>query len=90
MINVSKEFRELLLRDERKFVYQININLLDGTPLQLSNNKIWSSGLKFSDAVSSSSNFEIGSAIIGKFTFSINNIYGEFSEYDFSGATVRP
>lgn len=90
MINASKEFRELLLRDERKFVYQININLLDGTPLQLSNNKIWSSGLKFSDAVSSGSNFEIGSAIIGKFTFSINNIYGEFSEYDFSGATVRP
>ena len=56
--------------------------------LLLTNEDIWQGGFTIDDAVSSDSDFQLGSAIINKFTLVINNIYEKYSDYDFSGAEV--
>lgn len=90
MINVSNEFKQYILNDERNYLNYIDITLHDGTKVpRITNSKIWEGSLKIEDSVSSGDNFDIGSAMIGKLSFTLNNIYNEFSEYDFEGAVVR-
>lgn len=88
MINVSNEFRQMLVNDERNYLQYIDITLSDGTVLNLENDKIWGGGYSIEDAVSTDNSFDIGAAIINSAKFVINNIYEEFSEYDFSNASV--
>lgn len=63
------------------------MTLKDGTQLELDNNNIWGGGLKFDEATSDESSFSIGSAVIGKCTIDLNNIYEDLSAYDFFNAT---
>ena len=88
MLNVSSKFREALINDNRNYLCYADIELTDGTELNLENNQIWSGGLSVEDAVSNESTFDIGSAIINQSALIINNIYDEFSKYDFTGARV--
>lgn len=88
MFNVSTEFRRNLYNDNRNYLLYADVVLADGTKLSLQNAQIWSNGYKIEDAVSGDNSFDIGSVIINKFTLTINNIYDEYSEYDFTGATV--
>lgn len=88
MLNVSSKFREALLNDNRNYLCYADIELADGTELNLENDQIWSGGLSVEDAVSNETTFDIGSAIINQATLIINNIYDEFSKYDFTGARV--
>ena len=67
-----------------------DITLVDGTVLNLKDKDIWTDSFSIEDAVSGTSSFDIGAAIINKLTLSINNIYEEYSEYDFTGAVVVP
>lgn len=84
MKNVSSTFRSELNNDNRIFINSCIITLSDGTVLSIDNSKIWDSGFKIEDAVSGSNSFDLGSVIIGKFTVSLNNIYDEYSIYDFT------
>lgn len=88
MINVSNEFNSVVNGQNRTFYGGAEITLFDGTVLNLDNSQII--GLKIDDATSQSGQFTIGSAIINKLTLSINNLYDEFSDYDFTGAIIRP
>lgn len=88
MYNVSTEFRRNLYNDNRNYLLYADVVLADGTKLPLQNAQIWNNGYKIEDAVSGDNSFDIGSVIINKFTLVINNIYDEYSEYDFTGATV--
>ena len=56
--------------------------------LDIDNSHIWENGFKIDDAVSADNLFEIGGAIINQATLVLNNIYDEFTEYDFFGANV--
>ena len=56
--------------------------------LDIDNSHIWENGLKIEDAVSADNLFEVGGAIINQATLVLNNIYDEFTEYDFFGANV--
>lgn len=56
--------------------------------LDITNDNIWENGFKIEDAVSSDNVFEIGAAIINQGTIVLNNIYDEFSEFEFDGASV--
>ena len=88
MINVSGAFKQQLYADKRNYLEYIKITLLDGTILELNNQHIWQGSLSFEEAVSADNEFQIGAAIVGKCDFTINNIYGTFDEFDFTGATV--
>lgn len=55
----------------------------------LTNENVWEDGIKIDDAVSSDSVFQVGAAIINQATVVINNIYDEYSAYDFSNAVVE-
>lgn len=89
MINVSSEFLQKLYNDERDYKERIEITLKDGTELELTNPDIWQGSFAFEDAVGSDGTFTaVGSAIVNSFKFSINNIYENFSEYDFTDAVI--
>ena len=88
MINVSNAFREQLNNDNRNYLCYVKITLHDETVLNVENDKLWSGGVEIERAVSSDNTFDIGSVIINKATIVLNNIYDDFTEYDFSDATV--
>lgn len=88
MRNVSNAFRNELYNDNRNYVVSCDITFSDGTKKTVTNAQIWSGGFKAEDSVSGSNNFEIGAAIVGKFTLVLNNIYDDYSDYDFYGAEI--
>lgn len=88
MINTSNEFKRLLFEDNRNYLEQADITLKSGTVLHLTNENIWTNGFKIEDSVSDDNKLDIGSAIVNKATLIINNIYDDYSEYDFEGASV--
>lgn len=48
------------------------------------------SSVSFEGGTSSSGKFEIGGAIIGSFSFVLNNFDGSYSDIDYAGATIVP
>lgn len=88
MNNVSNEFRRQLSTDNRNYQLYVKIVLSDGRELHIENKDIWENGFKIEDAVSGDSCFDIGAAIINKFSLTLNNIDENFSKYNFNGAVV--
>ena len=88
MRNLSSAFKDELNNDNRRYLEWVDITLKDGTVLNLREDSIWNNGIKVEDAVSSSSEFQIGSAIVNKATVTLNNIYDDFSDYIFDGASI--
>lgn len=90
MLNTSNQFKNELYNDNRDYLCYADITLADGTALNLEDANIWTDSFSIEDAVSGTSSFDIGAAIINKLALSINNIYEEYSEYDFTDAVVLP
>lgn len=88
MRKLSSEFRRQQNNGVAKYLKYIDITLKDGQTLHLTNENLWDDGFKLEDAVSSDTDFSIGSAITNQCTININNIEGGFSEYVFEGAKV--
>lgn len=88
MRNLSKTFKNELNNDNRRYLEWLDVKLKDGTVLNLREGNVWNFGIKVEDAVSDSSEFKIGSAIINKATVTLNNIYDDFTDYDFEGAEI--
>lgn len=89
MINVSSAFKKKLSNDERDYIEKIDMTLADGTVLNLTNKDIWGSSLIIDDAVGGDSTFSaVGSAIVNSCSFTINNIYDNYSQYDFTDAVA--
>lgn len=88
MQNVSTIFKNQLYEDNRRYIKSCVITLVDGTVLNIKDSQIWDGGFKCQTAVSNTTTFDIGSAITGKFTLTLNNIYDDFSDYDFADAVV--
>lgn len=87
MINTSIEFQQALDQNS-KCAVKADIQLNNGTQLQVDESKIVLGGTKIDDGVSSSGKFEIGSAITNKLTLSLNNMDDQFSDYDFTDAII--
>jgi hypothetical protein len=90
MKDSSAEWKEYIANDKRSFIPKAEIVLKDGTSLPIDNSKIMKNGLIYSGGTSESGVFTIGSAISAKVTLVLNNMYGDFNTYDFTGAIVRP
>lgn len=87
MINTSTEFKQAL-SENGVCVSRASIILKNGTELSLNDANIMQGGVKIDDGVSSSGHFDIGSVIINKLTLNLNNMYDEFSDYDFTDALI--
>ena len=88
MLNVSSAFKQMLYEDKRDYLSYADITLSDGTVLNLDNSGIWNDGMEISDSVSSDNSFDVGAAIVNSAKIVINNIYDDYSDYDFSNAQV--
>lgn len=86
MINTSTEFKQAM-KENNTCVSKAEILLKDGTKLSIGSNVI-QGGVKIDDSVCSTGKFEIGNAISNKLCIYLNNIQDDFSEYDFTDATV--
>ena len=90
MINVSNDFKEQIYEGNIKYIKNVDVTLNSGTTLHIKDSDIWQGGLTIEDAVSNDNTFDIGAAIINQCTIVLNNIYDNYSEYDFDNATVVP
>lgn len=89
MINVSDEYKKII-RENRILLSKLKMKLVDGTVLEIDRSKMVQGSFIVKDEVSTSGNFDIGSALSGEFKVILNNLYDEFSKFDFNGAVIRP
>lgn len=88
MINVSAAFKAALENDNRNFSGSCTITLASGKSIPIDDSQLWDNGFVINDSTSSAGGFDIGSAIVQKFTLRLNNMYDDFTEYDFTGAEI--
>ena len=72
----------------RNYVIKIDLTLANSTVLHLTEADIWQDSFTIDTASSGTDSLDIGSAVIGKCTFTINNIDGDFDNYDFFNASA--
>ena len=89
MRTITPKFKQLMASGNAR-TYKINVNmtLADNTPLTLTEEDIWSDSFSIETASSGTSSFDLGTAVIGKCKFLINNFDESFSQYDFFNATA--
>lgn len=86
MRTLSEKFKELQAEHPGQVLRFIDLTLKDGTVLHLTNHELWNNGFQFEDAVSGESECEIGSVIVNQCVININNMYDDYTEYNFEGA----
>lgn len=72
----------------------INVNCFadivttNGEKIPVSDSELWANGFEVNDSTSSNGTFTIGALISGKLKIKLNNIYEDYSKYDFDKASV--
>ena len=72
----------------------INVNCFadivttNGEKIPVSDSELWANGFEVNDSTSSNGTFTIGALIAGKLKIKLNNIYEDYSKYDFDKASV--
>lgn len=89
MLDVSAEWkRSVILDDNRQYLAYADAVLANGKKLSLDNTKLWNGGFSINDSTSTQGTFTVGALVASKLTIKINNIYDDYSEYDFTDARV--
>lgn len=89
MRSTSSTYKQIIASGEtRNWKVNINMTLADDTQLTLTEENIMQGSFKIMTASSSNSTFDIGSAIIGKCSFTLDNWTDSFTDYDFFNATA--
>lgn len=89
MLNVSAKWQRAVMLDN-----DININCFadivtaSGEKIPISDSELWANGFEVNDSTSSNGTFTIGALIAGKLKIKLNNIYEDYSKYDFDKASV--
>lgn len=65
-----------------------NIVTASGEKIPVSDSELWANGFEVNDSTSSNGTFTIGALIAGKLKIKLNNIYEDYSKYDFDKASV--
>ena len=90
MLNVSTKWnRAVVLDNDINVCCFADIVTTNGEKIHIDDSKLWANGFEVSDATSSDGIFTIGALIVGKLKLKLNNIYEEFSTYDFNNASVN-
>lgn len=87
MINTSIEYKQAMQKNN-SCIAKATIVLKDGTTIAVDSSRIMQGGTTIDDGTSSTSSFDIGSAIINKLTLQLNNMDDRFSDYDFTDAVI--
>ena len=80
MQKVSVDFIKELNKDNRNYLLNCKIVLSDNMEIDIDNTKLWSDSFKIEDAVSNPGKFDIGAVISNKLTFTLSDIYDEYTE----------
>lgn len=89
MINLTPAFKQRLFNDERDYLEYADITLENNTVLHLTNANFWQNGFSIEDSIGEDNTFSaLGAAVVNSCTLVINNIYDDFTEYDFTNAKV--
>ena len=88
MLPVSTEYKRQLIAGNRRWLIKVDMTLADTTPLELKNEDIWDNGIVIDEGISSDSTFDLGGTIIGGLKVVIDNIHGNYSQYDFFDARL--
>ena len=89
MKSTTAKFKQIMAAaTARDYLIKIDLTLADNTVLHLTEADIWEDSFSIETASSGTSSFDIGCAVIGKCTFTINNINGDFDSYDFFNANA--
>ena len=89
MLNVSAKWQRAVMLDN-----DINVNCFadivttNGEKIHINDSKLWANGFEVNDSTSSNGTFTIGALIAGKLKIKLNNIYEDYSKYDFDKASV--
>lgn len=89
MLNVSAKWQRAVMLDNN-----INVNCFadivttNGEKIPISDSELWANGFEVNDSTSSNGTFTIGALIAGKLKIKLNNIYEDYSKYDFDKASV--
>lgn len=89
MLNVSAKWQRAVILDN-----DINVNCFadivtaSGEKIPISDSELWANGFEVNDSTSSNGTFTIGALIAGKLKIKLNNIYEDYSKYDFDKASV--
>lgn len=89
MLNVSAKWQRAVMLDN-----DINVNCFadivtaSGEKIPISDSELWANGFEINDSTSSNGTFTIGALIAGKLKIKLNNIYEDYSKYDFDKASV--
>lgn len=89
MLNVSAKWQRAVMLDN-----DINVNCFadivtaSGEKIPISDSELWANGFEVNDSTSSNGTFTIGALITGKLKIKLNNIYEDYSKYDFDKASV--
>lgn len=89
MLNVSAKWQRAVMLDN-----DINVNCFadivtaSDEKIPISDSELWANGFEVNDSTSSNGTFTIGALIAGKLKIKLNNIYEDYSKYDFDKASV--
>lgn len=89
MLNVSAKWQRAVTLDN-----DINVNCFadivttNGEKIPVSDSELWANGFEVNDSTSSNGTFTIGALVAGKLKIKLNNIYEDYSKYDFDKASV--
>lgn len=89
MLNVSAKWQRAVMLDN-----DINVNCFadivtaSGEKIPITDGELWANGFEVNDSTSSNGTFTIGALIAGKLKIKLNNIYENYSKYDFDKASV--
>lgn len=89
MLNVSTKWnRAVVLDNDINVCCFADIVTTNGEKIHIDDSKLWANGFEVTDATSSNGTFTIGALIAGKLKIKLNNIYEDYSKYDFDKASV--
>lgn len=89
MLNVSAKWnRAVVLDNDINVCCFADIVTTNGEKIPISDSELWANGFEVNDSTSSNGTFTIGALIAGKLKIKLNNIYEDYSKYDFDKASV--
>lgn len=93
MLNVSEQWKNQIY-NRPVILVKAEVDLLTGEKLYLdyedSDDDFMAAGITLQDSTTSESSFNLGTAVMNVFSFSLNNMDGRYSNTIFSGATITP
>lgn len=88
MYSASSSFFQVIADSSREFKCKASIKFRNGDVIETTD--FMNHGIEIQNDTSSSGSFDLGAAIIGKLTLTLNNFDGQFSDYDFTDCIIWP